>query len=223
MCSLLSRRSLLSLCGAAVPSFLASRARSSSDAAEKRIYLQPLGDGVADGQIAFVRDSLRAFFKVEVRLLDRVALPSEAYYPARRRHRAEKLLDFLAPRLPGDGHRILGITSGDISTTKEEYEDWGILGLATIDGRACVISSFRCRRDVTPAGATIRLGKVSVHEIGHTFGLEHCPNRGCLMEDAQGKVATSDREYDLCGDCRGHLVRVGYGLAEGHAIPWSRG
>jgi archaemetzincin len=86
-----------------------------------------------------------------------------------------------------------------------------------------VISTFRCKRDVTPNEATIRLGKVSVHEIGHTFGLEHCPNRGCLMEDAQGKVATSDREYDLCVDCRGQLARAGYGLQERRVIPWLRG
>ena len=38
-----------------------------------------------------------------------------------------------------------------------------------------------------------------------TFGLEHCPVRGCLMEDGGGSVLTADRERDLCPSCRKEL------------------
>jgi archaemetzincin len=187
------------------------------------VFIQPLGKGPNQTDIGFVAQSLSAFYRLRVQLLEPTPLPRGAFYPARGRYRAERLLDFLEPRLPKDGHRIVGLTEVDISTTKAPHEDWGILGLATLDGRAAVLSSFRCRRKAqSRQHARIRFGKVAVHEIGHTLGLSHCPSRGCLMEDGGGSVLTSDREYDLCARCRGHLTVSGYALSAPTEIPWPR-
>ena len=101
--------------------------------------------------------------------------------------------------------------------------DWGLLGLGRIGGASSVISEFRCRmRSPGPANARERLAKVAVHEAGHTLGLEHCPTRGCLMEDAEGQVATCDREYDFCPRCRGLLAAAGRPLPPSPRIPWPR-
>jgi archaemetzincin len=188
------------------------------------VYIQPLGAQLPDETIGFVRGSLLAFYDFRIEVLDRVPLPDWALNRARSRYRAEKLLTLLEQRLPEDGFRILGLTSSDISTTKGKYPDWGILGLATIDGRMCVISSFRTKRRVrSREHARIRLGKTAVHEIGHTLGLKHCPNRGCLLEDARGTVLTTDREYDLCSDCRQRLAQLGFRLVgEEVPIPWPK-
>ena len=187
------------------------------------IYVQPLGEALPATDVAAVEKALVAFYAVSVKVLPREALPGAAYYPARKRWRADRLLDWLGPRMPADGARILGLLAADISTTNGKYPDWGVLGLATIDGRAGVISTFRCRKKATSeAHARIRLAKVAVHEIGHALGLEHCPTRGCLMEDAEGKVATTDREYDLCARCRGALARSGHKIPAAPEIPWPR-
>jgi archaemetzincin len=97
------------------------------------------------------------------------------------------------------------------------------MGLATIDGTACVLSSFRCRRGAKNAEhALVRFAKTAVHELGHTFGLPHCPTPSCLMEDGKGSVFTTDREYDLCATSRARLVSAGYALADGREIPWPK-
>lgn len=187
------------------------------------LYIQPLGKQLPRREVQLVKRSLEAFYGLKVERLPRVPLPRRAYYKPRRRYRAEKLLRFLERRLPADGYRILGLTGVDISTTKGRYPDWGILGLATLDGRACVISWFRCRKGSrSRAHARVRLAKVAVHEIGHTLGLPHCPTVGCLMEDARGKVATCDREYDICPRCRAKLRKAGRAIPKSPKIPWPR-
>ena len=187
-----------------------------------RIYVQPLGPALPRSSVALVEAALGSFFAVDVRILPMVAVPKSAYYPKRKRYRAERLLETLAGLLPADGQRILGLTAADISTSNGKISDWGVLGLGSIDGSACVISSFRAGRAVAPAIAEIRLAKVAVHEIGHTFGLSHCPTHGCIMHDAEGKIATTDSEYDLCAICRKLLTDAGRSLPDKPKIPWPK-
>ena len=186
------------------------------------LYVQPLGACAGQRQgTEQVVAALRAFYPIEVRVLSCQELPKAAYYPPRKRYRAERLLAYLNDRMPKDGWRILGLTDVDISTTKGPYADWGVLGLGELPGTATVISSFRCRKKARDAAhATARLAKVAVHEIGHTLGLPHCSERGCLMEDAMGKVTTTDRERDFCPRCRALAKQNGFAIAERPAAAW---
>jgi archaemetzincin len=190
----------------------------------RALYVQPLGN--CSDQTQGVREvvtALRAFYAIDVRVLDCQELPKAAYYPPRRRYRAERLLAYLNQRMPKNGWRILGLTAADISTTKDNYPDWGVMGLGELPGTATVISSFRCRKKARDeAHAVERLAKVAVHEIGHTLGLPHCPTRGCLMEDAMGKVTTTDRELDFCPRCRAQAKQAGFTITEKPAAPWLR-
>jgi archaemetzincin len=205
-----TRRSLLqiavfgTLAAVALPRAL--RARSQL----QPVQLQPLGEGLDDGDVQRIGDWLRAAYGLPISVLPAVALPQSAYYPPRRRYRAERLLDHLVTRLPPAGTKILGLTRVDISTTRGTHSDWGVLGLARIGGSAGVVSAYRCgTRAASQQHASERFRKVAVHELGHCLGLPHCQTLHCLMRDAEGRVATIDDSDGLCGSCRSKLRQLG--------------
>jgi len=178
------------------------------------VALQPLGE-VPPAIIAATKAGAEARLRIRVEVLPTAALPKMAYYPPRERYRAEKLLKWLEEnpgREPGRYLKIIGLTTQDISTTKRDVPDWGVFGLGSLGGQTCVISTRRLRpKDGQPEAILLeRLIKVVHHEIGHTFGLEHCPTDRCVMQDAQGSILTVDREDGtFCAACvaklAGHL------------------
>jgi len=220
----LDRRSWLKTCGAvSLGVFMRQTRLLAAPTTARHLVLQPLGPTLSNSDVEFVKRSLLAFYDFDLVVAASQPLPKQAYYPPRQRYRAEKLLDYLQTLLPEGAERIIGLTSVDISTTKGSIADWGIMGLATIEGRVSVLSSFRCRRKVSSAEqGLIRFGKVAVHEMGHSLGLDHCKTPGCLMHDGEGSATTVDREYDLCDRCRSTLGRSQRLNPAASAPPWPK-
>lgn len=150
--------------------------------------------------------ALKAELQVEVEEIDAIALPKAAYYAPRKRYRADKLLDILdglhggAPATT----RVLGLTSVDISTTNPPFEDWGIFGLGNMPGQAAVVSAYRLKRKAKDRDhVKFRVSSTAVHEVGHTFGLPHCTEERCVMQDAEGGIANTDNGTGtLAAGCR---------------------
>lgn len=170
------------------------------------VAIQPLGP-VRQEDILKVKEGITSFYAVTVEVLPAKPLPKIAYYKPRDRYKADAILDEICNQEPAHAHRILALTTRDISTTTEEADDWGIMGLGQIDGRACVVSTFRLRKGkADDALFHARLVKVVNHELGHTWGLGHCGVAGCLMQDANGKIATMDAESGKpCEKCSDKL------------------
>src|SRR5262252_4929633 len=102
----MTRRAWLRLGLAALATLPAGR-RARAAPVAGRLYIQPLGGELPGEDVELVRTALGALIGLEVHLLPRARLPAAAFYPPRRRYRAERLLDFLDGRLPRDGARIL--------------------------------------------------------------------------------------------------------------------
>lgn len=170
--------------------------------AEAVIAIQPFG--VFDKErLEIVRKGLKEAFGLDAEVLAARPHPKDAWYAPRGRWRAERLLDFLGKHRAAKHRIVIGLTASDISTTKEEHEDWGIFGLGELGGRTCVVSTFRLgARGADETKLRDRLRKVAIHEAGHVMGLEHCPGQRCVMRDAESSIATVDGETGaFCESC----------------------
>lgn len=175
-------------------------------AAPQVVAIQPLGK-VNDSDIAAVKAGLEGLFSITVVILPEKPLPKSAWYRPRDRYKADALLESLTHGKPADCDRVLGLTTRDISVTNDEGNDWGIFGLGQLGGSTCVVSTFRLRAGKADGKKfSDRLVKVVNHELGHTFGLDHCPVNGCLMHAADGKISTVDGESGKpCAVCSARL------------------
>jgi len=154
--------------------------------------LQPLGRHESN-LLGPIGRGISKTYGFRVRELAPRALPKSAWYAPRSRYRAALLLDAMRAR-PAGCDFILGFTAVDISMTKGEHADWGVLGLSYLRGQVSVVSTFRMHRDADATLLGQRAVKVSLHELGHAIGLAHrSEGATCLMNDAGGAIRTIDR------------------------------
>jgi archaemetzincin len=171
-----------------------------------RVQLMPLGYMPPD-RVSYIGSEISKFYRAEVLYWPVQPLPASAYYAPRGRYRADSLLGYLLKVKQEGSDYIVGITEKDISTTSGSNPDWGVFGLGLMPGRSCVASVFRLKKNVSEMVLRERLAKVVLHEMGHNFGLPHCPNMGCMMADAEGKLATVEQENkDFCTACRAKIA-----------------
>lgn len=173
-----------------------------------RVFIQPLGD--ADTvYTSYLKTHIAQFYKTEVIILQQTALPQNAFYRPRNRYLADSLLLFLKASSHHKDEYVLGVTNRDISTQKAGIANWGVMGLGFQPGNACIISSFRIKNKLRNKQQLLeRLLKVGLHELGHNFGLQHCPNQHCIMVDAEGKNKL-DGEEGMCKNCASLLQKKG--------------
>jgi archaemetzincin len=167
-----------------------------------------------DAYFAQAKKEIETFYNVKVVDMGSRDLPALAYHQPRNRYRADKLISWLRETRPADSvDYVMALTASDISHTKGEIKDYGIMGLAYCPGRSGVISTFRIGKGAkNKAHLMERFSKTVLHELGHNFGLPHCAHaKHCLMRDACGTVNTLDKEEKIvCGECKrklGNLLR----------------
>ncbi|MEI7500165.1 MAG: Zn-dependent protease, partial [Bacteroidota bacterium] len=135
-----------------------------------------------------------------------IPLPKSAFYAPRNRYRADSLIEFLDRNTPA-GQATIGLTILDISCTDARSPDWGVFGYSYCPGKACIASSYRLRG----TDKIDQLFKVAIHELGHTQGILHCPDKHCFMQDAEGRNTTIN-ETGFCKECKRKLIDKGWRL-----------
>ncbi|TDW47882.1 archaemetzincin [Flavobacterium sp. 270] len=159
----------------------------------KVIVIQPLGNFQSDAAQE-VLEKIREI-NPNVVLRKSIDFPLGSYYKPRNRFRADSIIKYLKSQV-GTDSVIVGLSSKDISTTKNGHQYWGIMGLGYHPGSACVVSDFR----LSDKNKKDQFYKVVLHELGHTEGLPHCKTKTCLMRDAEGGNPI-DEEKNFCENC----------------------
>jgi len=145
------------------------------------IIFQPFED-FPPQSLKYVRNKLVKTFP-NIQINKPIDLPKEAYNKRIKRYQADSLLIYLGRRTKS-GQVTIGFTREHIYTNmpgKGKY--WGIFGMGFKNTRSCVASTFKLKGK----NKLEKLYKLAIHEIGHTQGLNHCPNEGCYMRSAEGK------------------------------------
>ena len=161
---------------------------------EITILIQPFED-VKPKQLAEISENIRKIYP-KIKILEPVDFPKNAFYQPRNRYRADSIIKYLRTKTPNNCV-TLALTNKDISVTKGKVADFGVMGLGYRPGNACVASSFR----LNTKNKNEQFYKIVIHELGHTQGLKHCPDKTCFMRDAEGKNPTNE-EKDFCQNCK---------------------
>jgi archaemetzincin len=146
---------------------------------------------------------------------EEIPLPEKAFNKTRTQHRSDVILAEVrsyADKSPLD--RVLGIADVDIFVLNLNF----VFGQADLDGKAALISLWRLRSDYygdLPNEQLFheRSVKEVVHELGHTFGLEHCSNVFCVMHFSTSIYETDVKHSLFCGRCsvKAEIAMTGLG------------
>lgn len=171
-----------------------------------RIDLVPIGDVPATVKRE-ASTALRSVYDSDVSVAPDQDLPAGSYDSGRDQYRAEAFIDLAAK--VSDGQKAVALTTEDLYYRRRNY----VFGLAYLDGRSCVVSTYRLQTSSDggfserPASAVFadRVRKEVVHEVGHTMGLEHCDNNRCAMNFSPTVREVDRKEEHLCGSCQRRL------------------
>lgn len=180
--------------------------------AQPVIALVPVGE-LAPEVIPAIHAIVEARFRGRTARLSHQALSRSdfAYAPGRHQFEAAPILDRLAS-LPIEAERVIGVVDVDLFALDLDF----IFGQAQLGGRFAVVSLARLRPEfwVQPPDQRVflaRVAKEAVHELGHTYGLSHCPLTTCVMH-CSNIIEETDRKSDRF--CLAHEAQLQAALVQ---------
>jgi len=132
--------------------------------------------------------------------------PEDALDRKRGQYSSTKILRWIVTTMASGPTKVLGITDVDLFIPVLTY----VFGEAQVPGAAAVVSTARLRftydeRPASPPLVEARLLKECLHELGHTFGLVHCPDSVCLMSRSNSVLDVDQKAARFCRDCHQRL------------------
>jgi archaemetzincin len=168
---------------------------------ERAVFLVPIGPVPAE-LVDHLAALLGMIFGLSSRVATAMAIPSAAHDRRRGQYMGGGILAMLARLDIPNAERVLGVIDADCYAPGLNF----ILGQASIGGRDAFIALPRLRQSFygLPEDQALfreRALKEAVHELGHTYGLQHCPNLRCVMHFSNSLRDTDAKQAKWCSRC----------------------
>ncbi|GIV95436.1 MAG: peptidase [Herpetosiphonaceae bacterium] len=169
------------------------------------ITLVPIGSVPSD-LLVWLQDRLREELQLAVVVDEAIPLPGQSYNDRRGQYQGDALLIALRGYRLHGVQRIVGLIDADCYAPGLNF----IFGQASINGREAVVVLPRLRQSYygLPEDQPLfreRVLKEIVHELGHTWGLGHCPNPQCIMHFSNTLQDTDRKGLAFCPRCHTQL------------------
>ncbi|MFH1537475.1 MAG: hypothetical protein ABIH66_00855, partial [bacterium] len=130
-------------------------------------------------------------------------LPERFFDEERGQYRAGLVVRDVADAKPKSAVRIVGIMGEDIYAGRWSF----LFGISSPKNAAALLSIRRLRTDDKKKFSRRVLTEI-VHELGHTFGLQHCNSTHCAMRFSLYVGHVDGKGAGLCRACRRKLKKA---------------
>ncbi len=163
----------------------------------RKIRIIPIGD-VDQRTLGSLAESLWEIYRCETIMGERASIPEKSYNSLRKQYNSTRILKDLENIKVPAGELILGVIDKDLYVSELNF----VFGEADVLARIALIGLPRLRQDADEELFQRRVAKEAVHELGHTCGLGHCPDRKCVMHFSNSLQDTDVKEALFCAVCR---------------------
>jgi len=163
-------------------------------------FVYVAGFGVDKRLLLSVSKNIKEVFGLEVRFSQISMPPKYGYNEERDQYHAGTLLEYLSKVYYPHMLKLVAILSYDLYENGLNF----IFGLAKLGGGHALVSTYRLW-DTDERLFFERVSKEVNHELGHTFGLLHCKNPGCVMNFSNSLYEVDLKGRFFCERCRSLL------------------
>ena len=176
---------------------------------DEHIYLVPAGNvdkKVLETIKERLPDSLPMTVKVEIAPQEKML--ESAYDPSRQQYSAEMILNDIFQRVNPDTRVESALVIVDVDLYSKELNF--VFGISDPSKGMGIISLTRLRNEFygqKPDNKLFleRAVKEAIRELGHAWGLSHCPDQKCVMYFSNSLSDTDKKKSSFCHECHNKL------------------
>jgi archaemetzincin len=145
-------------------------------------------------------------FEAEVEIVEEFFDIDPYFDPSRNQYNGNQLLLRIDQKSDQSNCKTVGLFNVDLFIPILTF----IFGQAYLGGKSAIASAYRLANERYGLSHDEelfreRFSKEIIHELGHSFGLIHCHNPGCVMQSSTYVEDIDQKSLHLCITCRNKI------------------